>query len=109
MKKMITIMLTLAMVLSLCAFSAAEEAFAAFEGKVYPQSAQYIDLQETLVRDYDAFTEFLDKMPDLKRVDMWETHIPADKCHMLAEKYPQITVYRYHFLGICCSQLYPEF
>lgn len=75
---------------SLPAFSAAEEAFAAFEGKVYPQSAQYIDLQETLVRDYDAFTEFLDKMPDLKRVDMWETHIPADKCHMLAEKYPQI-------------------
>ena len=46
---------------SLPAFSAAEEAFAAFEGKVYPQSAQYIDLQETLVRDYDAFTGFLDK------------------------------------------------
>ncbi len=63
---------------------------AVFEGMAYPTDAEYIDLGETKVQDYDALVAFLDQMPNLKRLDMWETEIPAEQCHRLAERYPRI-------------------
>ena len=61
-----------------------------YGGKYYPESAEYIDLESTVVKDYDAFVDFLDQMPNLKRVDMWETKIRKDEIVRLADRYPGI-------------------
>lgn len=59
-----------------------------FEGKSYPENAEYIDLGDTVVRDFDAFTAFLDQFPALRQVDMWETRMSREQCDQLAARYP---------------------
>ena len=61
-----------------------------YEGNIYPENAEYIDLGDTVVTDFDAFCSFLDRMPSLRRVDMWQNRMTADLCDMLAERYPSI-------------------
>lgn len=66
------------------------EADVEFEGKAYPESAEYIDLGDTVVKDYDALTAFLDQFPHLRQVDMWNTKIKKEQCDMLAARYPDM-------------------
>ena len=61
-----------------------------YGGKSWPEGAEYIDLGDYVVTDFDAFCAFLDRMPGLKQVDMWENRMTADQCHMLAARYPGI-------------------
>ncbi len=64
---------------------------AAYDGKMYPEDAEYIDLGEEPVSDFDALTAFLDQMPNLRRVDMWGNKMDLASCDMLASRYPNIT------------------
>lgn len=61
-----------------------------YEGRTYPEDAEYIDLGDTVVTDFDGFCAFLDQLPNLRRVDMWENRMTADLCDPLAERYPDI-------------------
>ena len=63
---------------------------AVFEGVSYSLDAEYINLNNTVVRDFDAFQAFLDRFPRLQQVDMWETHMSAAMCHRFAARYPQM-------------------
>ncbi len=61
-----------------------------YDDKFYDESAEYIDLGDHVVVDFDAFKAFLDQMPQLKRVDMWQNKMTASQCDMLAARYPNI-------------------
>ena len=61
-----------------------------FEGKSYSKKAEYIDLGDTVVKDFDAFIRFLDKMPNLKQVDMWKNKMTKEQCDRLAKRYPNM-------------------
>ena len=37
-----------------------------YEGNAYPRDAEYIDLGDFVVTDFDTFTAFLDRMPALR-------------------------------------------
>ena len=63
---------------------------AAYEGKSYPESAEYIDLGDLQVRDFDGLISFLEQLPNLRRVDMWATKMDQAHCDMLAARFPDI-------------------
>ncbi len=80
----------LAAAMLLLLLPAAAGADVTYQGKSYPEDAEYIDLGDTVVSKFDEFMAFLDQMPRLREVDMWETRMFAANCHQLAERYPQI-------------------
>lgn len=53
---------------------------------------EYLDLGKVTLEysDYQKFYEFLAKLPNLKKVDMFSTRIPAKRIEQLVEKFPQI-------------------
>lgn len=55
-----------------------------------PIHAQQIDLGRLKVENFDAFERFLDELPDLRRVDMYATHMRRKEAARLSERYPQI-------------------
>ena len=59
-----------------------------YEGKTWPEDAEYIDLGDFVVTDFDAFMAFLDRMPNLKQVDMWQNRMTREQCDLLAARYP---------------------
>ena len=61
-----------------------------WEDKSWPENAEYIDLDDTVVKDFDAFIDFLDRLPNLKQVDMWQNKMTRAQCDLLAVRYPQI-------------------
>ena len=68
-------------------FSHAE---AAYEDLSFPENTDYIDMGSTVVRDFDAFADFLEQFPNLRQVDMWENHMTAAQCDFLAARFPQV-------------------
>ena len=78
----------LLLLLVLPLFASADGTTVSYEGTDYPQDAEYIDLGNFVVKDFDAFTAFLDQMPALKQVDMWKNRMTAAQCDMLAARYP---------------------
>ena len=68
--------------------SAAGRAEVTYEGLSFSEDAEYIDLGDHIVRDFDAFTAFLDRMPGLKQVDMWQNRMTREQCDLLAQRYP---------------------
>ena len=78
----------LLLLLILPLFASADGTTISYEGTDYPQDAEYIDLGNFVVKDFDAFTAFLDQMPALKQVDMWQNRMTAAQCDMLAARYP---------------------
>lgn len=52
--------------------------------------AEQIDLGMLKVENYDAFERFLDALPNLRRVDMYTTHMFKKQAKHLSERYPQI-------------------
>ena len=84
---LILILLVL-LIFPLCA--GAESAEIVYEGTSYSRDAEYIDLGTFVVKDFDGFTAFLDQMPNLKQVDMWQNRMTAKQCDMLATRYPNM-------------------
>ncbi|MBP3524749.1 MAG: leucine-rich repeat domain-containing protein [Clostridia bacterium] len=52
--------------------------------------SEQIDLGRLKVENYDAFERFLDALPNLRRVDMYTTHMFKKQAKRLSERYPQI-------------------
>ena len=71
-------------------FPAVVTADVAYEGKSYPEDAEYIDLGDLVVRDFDGLIGFLEQMPGLRRVDMWQTKMDREHCDLLASRFPDI-------------------
>jgi hypothetical protein len=61
-----------------------------FEGASFDPEAVYIDLGDRVVSDFDAFISFLDQMPNLRQVDMWNTTMTAGMCDLLAARFPDM-------------------
>ena len=59
-------------------------------GRSWPEDAEYIDLGDMVVTDFDAFEAFLDQMPNLKQVDMWQNRMSKASCDRLAARYPEM-------------------
>lgn len=55
-----------------------------------PVTAETVDLGKNVVSDYTALCNFLDQLPNLKHLDMFETKISRTNIEMLAERYPQV-------------------
>lgn len=75
-----------------CSMSAAEEATVSFKKLTVPVSAESIDLEKVRVSadEYPRFYEFLNQLPNLRRVDMFATRIPRKRINELAERFPDI-------------------
>lgn len=78
---------------------------------IVPATAEEIDLGNLKLAntdaDYAALTAFLDQLPALKRVDMFETEIRRQRLEPLAERYPQIT-FGWTMIVPCVNQAHPE-
>ena len=64
-----------------------------FSKLTVPVDAEYVDLGKVTVTSseaYKKFYDFLGKLPNLKRVDMYSTRIPRRRIEELVEKFPQI-------------------
>ena len=63
-----------------------------FRDLVVPADAEEIDLGKISVgaREYQQFYQFLEQLPNLKRVDMFNTKITRERIAELVEKFPQI-------------------
>jgi len=53
--------------------------------------AEEIDFGSVKVTDVDALTQLLDRMPNLRRADMYESSLKRAQMDMLFTRYPQIT------------------
>ena len=62
----------------------------AYEGMSWPEDAEYIDLGDFVVTDFDAFMDVLDRLPNLKQVDMWQNRMTREQCSLLASRYPDM-------------------
>ena len=66
--------------------------------------AEYIDLGDQTVKDYNKLVSFLRQFPDLKKVDMYATQITEDKVNLLVEAFPEVEfgwtlqMMRYHII-----------
>lgn len=70
---------------------AEEVTYRDYEGKItVAKDAEYIDLGRLKVENYDAFEAFLDQLPNLKRVDMYTTHVFKGQAARLSSRYPHI-------------------
>lgn len=67
----------------------AEETVTAF-GITVSTDATEIDLGSNKVKDIEELVEFLDQLPDLKRLDMYESSLSNEDMDLLTENYPQI-------------------
>jgi len=80
-----------ALVLCLCAlFSAAAAESVSFGNMTVDSNAKYIDFGETQVTDMEGLVAFLDQLPQLEKVDMYESRLKDDQMEMLFERYPDI-------------------
>lgn len=62
-----------------------------YGGKIsVPEDAEQVDLGRLKVENFDAFAGFLDQLPQLKRVDMFATHMFKKQAKRLSERYPQV-------------------
>ena len=63
-----------------------------FKRASFPADAREIDLGRVIVEydEYQKFYQFLDRFPNLERVDMFATEIPRRRIEQLAERYPQV-------------------
>ena len=53
-------------------------------------NAEYIDLDKTRVTDFDAFISFLNKLPNIRKVDMFATNMYTKDIDRLAAAFPDI-------------------
>ncbi len=90
MKKLFAV---LCLVVLLAPFSAVGEGeTAAWKKHTFPVDAEYIDLEKDTVpkNDTAAFIAFLRKFPNLKKVDMYSTHIGLERIEQLYAAFPDV-------------------
>ena len=64
---------------------------ASFGTASFDRSAESIDLGNVVVRDFPAFYTFLEKFPNLRHVDMFETRMYKETIEETAARFPDIT------------------
>ncbi len=87
MKKLILLLLLIVLMGAVGALAASEEAFQA-PAITFHQT--YLNLGNQDVRDMDGLVRFLDKHPQLTKVDMYATTLKAEDADHLAVRYPDI-------------------
>ena len=91
MKRLFALCLALAVLAAVPAF--AEDAPAgtlSFGEMTFSADAEYIDMGNMKIADFERFEAFLDQFPNLKKVDMFGTPVWRPRIEELAERYPQI-------------------
>ena len=87
--KRIALVMALMVCMLLACSAAAEEI--TFQGKFTCDiNEEYIDLGKVRVQDMDAFVKFLRRMPNLKKVDMFNTNVYSKDIDVLAAAFPDI-------------------
>lgn len=87
MKKLLVILL----LLLLCLVTAAAAENITFQGKLtVDKDAEYVDLGKVRVEDMDVFINFLRKMPNIKKVDMFSTNMYSKDIDKLAAAFPDV-------------------
>ena len=71
-------------------FSCALSENAVFEGRSFPTDAESIDLEDTVVKDFDAFYDFLSRFDHLKHVDMFATRMPLERIEEITARFPDL-------------------
>ena len=61
-----------------------------YAGKKWPEDTKRMNLGNYIVKDFKEFYRVLDKLPNLKRVDMWKNRMTKKQCDALAARYPDI-------------------
>lgn len=87
MKKLM--LLTLLLVL-LSATSALADT-ATYRNLTVDTSSTYVNLGSTIVNDYPSFYTFLDQLPNLRQLDMFDTPISLADADRLTERYPGVS------------------
>lgn len=88
----IALVLLLMLVLAAAGLAEAERiTYRDYGGKLTVSAdAEYIDLGKLKVERFDDFAAFLQKLPELKKVDMFTTHMFTKQARRLSEQFPQI-------------------
>jgi exopolysaccharide biosynthesis protein len=61
-----------------------------YEEHAFDETAEYIDLEDLIVTDFESFAAFLQQFPNLKQVDMWGNKMTREQCDFLASKFPEM-------------------
>ena len=80
----------LAVLLPLCALGAGAAETVSFQGITAETDAEYLDLGDEVIADFAAFERFLDRLPALRRVDMFATPVNRARIEELTARYPHI-------------------
>lgn len=92
MRRMGLVLLMILLLWSSAAYGEGSEVtYRDYGGKItVPADTEYIDLGKMKVSDYGIFEKFLDQLPNIRRVDMYTTHMFKKHADRLSERYPQI-------------------
>ena len=88
MKKLLMTALICALLLTAGAVCA--EDTVSFQGVTVEKTAEYLDMGETVIQDLAAFERFLDQLPALRQVDMFETPVNKRQIEELVSRFPNI-------------------
>ncbi len=83
-------LIALVCALALTAGSALAEDAVTFQGVTASKNAEYLDMGETVIQDLAAFERFLDQLPALRQVDMFETPVNRRQIEELTGRFPGI-------------------
>lgn len=61
-----------------------------FQGVTVEKNAAYLDMGDARIQDLDAFERFLDQLPALRQVDMFETPVNRRQIDELTGRFPNI-------------------
>ena len=87
MRKLSFFLCTMLGFVLLCGAVSAE---VSFHGRVFAGDETFIDLENMQITDFNAFADFLQQMPNLKQVNMFETKIKKEECRQLAGLFPDM-------------------
>ena len=88
LKRTGAVLLVLMMILSFAAADGAETV--TYRGTTVSKDAEYVDLGKTGVNDWDSFYAFLEQLPNLKKVDMYNTIINLKVYKKLDRRFPDV-------------------
>jgi hypothetical protein len=107
MKKRFIALLTLALLL-LSVAGLGEGNTVVFQGQVEVSAdAEYVDLGDVKAKSMDDLIAFLEKLPNLKKVDMFETYLYARDVETLAQRFPDVE-FGWTMLINCKNPNHPE-
>lgn len=87
MKKLLIL---ISVLLALLFSAALADETVTFGALTVPKDAAFIDLGEQVVEDWEAFYAFLEKLPQLEKVDMFSTTVEKKHINQLVARFPEI-------------------